>query len=260
MAVRENYFVANSDTLVVSGQKAYPIPTRAIGDKLKDVVIVDADGNPIDELVLIPDNEVGSGQIVSQNSGQGFYIEANNVILYPDETAWVGRYLRMRYFRRPNRLVPVTSTGKVTNIAGLVVTLDNVPTTWTTATELDVIQGKPPFNSRADGITVAGIAGFDLTLLALPTGLVIGDYFAEAQESPIPQLPVDSFGWLAQRGAIKALESVGNPAELQAHVAMADRMAIKFLTKITPRVDDQPKKIISRNGIFRNTRRTIWPR
>lgn len=261
MSVREDHFVTFKDTLIVTGTDSYAIPQRAVGGKLKDVVIVDNLGTVLEDLPRLTYTDVSLFSPMDYVKLYGFYLQGDDVRLYPNASGWNGRYLRQYYFRRPNKLVVTTAAGKITaiNTGTLEVTLDNAPSTWTAATTFDVIAGRPNFRSVVDDAVITNIAGSVLTFTSV-TGFTVGDYVAEAGESPVPQIPYDAFGWLAQRGALKAVESIANQQELAAHIAAATDQEARFIDKITPRVDDAPKKIVSRKGIFRASRRLTWPR
>lgn len=260
LSVREDYFVAYKDTTVVAGTQVYTIPTRAIGGKLKDVVIVDpTNGNAIQNLPRLTYQDISLYQPGNGCGLYGFYLEGNNVHLYPTD-AFATKTLRVYYYRRPSRLVQTSSCGKVTNIVGTLVTLDLVPSSWTASTELDAIAGRPGFEPLQDDFNASSIAGFDLSFATLPTGLQVGDYIAEAGESPIAQIPYDAFSWLSQLGAVKCVEAIGNSTELQNHQAMAQKLEAQLMNLIAPRVDEESKKIVSRRGIFRASRGVLWPK
>lgn len=262
MSVREDYFLTYQDTLVGAGVSSLNIPVRAVGGKLKDVVFVDpSTGNATEDLPRLSYADISLYQPADYIKMRGFYVEGDKVKFFPPDIA-EGKTVRLYYFRRPSRLVEVSATGKVVaiNTTTKEVQLNNVPTTWTTSTELDVIEGVPPFKSLADDVNVTLIAGFVLTFLTLPTGLAVGDYIAEAMESPIPQIPFEAFGYLDQLGAVKVIEAVGTTEEVQKHAAMAQALEKKLFTMLTPRVDNAPQKIVSRNGLFRSARGMYWPR
>src|ERR1035437_9126155 len=44
---QQEYFVQNIDVPIVQGTSAYTFPTRAIGNAVRDVVLVDASGNEV---------------------------------------------------------------------------------------------------------------------------------------------------------------------------------------------------------------------
>lgn len=258
LAVREDYFLTSADQSVVSGTQAYRIPSRAIGDKLKELHIVDNNTVSHNLPRLSYDDLAGEAPIADVKL-YGFYLKGNEVVLYPDNQ-FVGKTLRMYYYRRPNNLIVTSSAGKITALAGNVATLDVVPTAWTTSDTFDVISGSPGFHSRGDDQVVTDITGLDVTFSSIPTGTVVGDYVALSGESPIPQIPYDAFGWLEQRTALKCVEGIGNAQELQAHGTLAQDMEARLLALLTPRVDEESKKVVNRRGIFRVGRGVAWPR
>jgi hypothetical protein len=259
MAVREDYFSKHTDTLITSGTNDFAIPSRAVGQKLKDVIIVNSDGWAIQNLPRLSYTDISLYSPTDYVRLFGFYLEGTTLKLWPVNT-WADKYLRIYYYRRPNRLVLPSQAGKVTNIVGTTVTVDNVPTTWTTGTLVDLIAGRPGFDSLADDKAITGVAGFDLSFASVPTGLQVGDWIAEAGESPVPQIPYEGFSWLAQATACKVVEAIGNTNELQVHQAKLKILEDHFMSVLSPRVDEEPKKIVSRKGIFRFGKFRSWLR
>ena len=262
LSVRENYFVSFQDTVITTTTEAtnrYPVPSRAIGMRLKDLKLVDSGGEERDipHLTYL-DKSAGVSEssfsyLENHAGGQhGFFFEGNDVRLFPAD-AFTGDSLRLYFFRRPNRLVKTSDAGKITAIdtGTNVVTLDNAPTTWTASTTFDVINGQPGFNSRQDDQTITAIAGADLTFSSLPSGMVVGDYVAESGESPIPQIPYEGFPFLAQLGVIKVLEGIGDKSGLA--VARDDKITARkdFIQIISPRVEEKPRKTIAHRGLWR---------
>lgn len=256
LSCRENYFETYTDYPVVSGTDRYIIPRRAIGDKLKNVVWVNSDGTE-SHCPKLTDKDIEEADAYWL---AGHFIRGNYIHLHPNAAAFPGMTLRAKYYRRPNRLVKTSQAGQVVSILGNVVTLSSAPTTWTTATILDAIKGKPGFESLGDDLTITLIAGFDLTFATVPTGLEAGDWIAEAGESPIPQIPYEMHGTLAQKGAAKIMEALGSQAGLQAAQAKLQIKEQRALTLLTPRVDEKPKRVVSRRGIWRSGGRQRWPR
>jgi hypothetical protein len=257
MSAREDFFVERQDTTITAATEAtnkYPIPSRAIGMKLKDVKLVDPndDENETD-LPHLNSIDRSARSVGRYNSLFGHWIEANNVRLFL-KGSYTGHKLRLYYFRRPNRLVPTNEAGKITaiNTGTNVVTLDNAPSSWTASTTFDVIEGKPGFKSLQDDQTITLISGFDLTFSSLPTDMVVGDYVAESGESPIPQIPYDAFPLLSQIGAIKVLGALTDKSGVELALEDFARMRKDFLTLVSPRVDDKPRKAVSRSGLWRS--------
>jgi hypothetical protein len=77
--------------------------------------------------------------------------------------------------------------------------------------------------------------------------LAIG--FPLSGTTPIPQLPYEAHPILAQLGACKALEAMGD-ANVKMAWARYQQMAQSFYKVITPRTDSPAQKIVSPNNIY----------
>ena len=94
---------------------------------------------------------------------------------------------------------------------------------------------------------------------AIPDGTAVGDWVSLAGDSPIPQIPYEVHNILAQRGAIKVLESLGDASGLQAAADVYTDMVDKFKITVTPRADDSPKRLVSSSPLFGdNGRSSGW--
>lgn len=244
MKTNEEYFVANYDQAIVTTQAAYYLPTRAVGQKLRDVVLVDSSGNEIPITRLRPE------EIKEDSQKAGFFFDADRVNLRPDASALSGYTIRMKYFRRPNNLVITSNAGKITviNTGTNVVSLNNAPSSWTTATALDVIKGTPGFKAWAENQTITLVSGFDLTFSSLPAGMAVGDWVAEDGYSPIPQIPFDVFPLLVQRTVIRLLDAMGD-AKLASAGELYTDMKNEIFPMLTPRAEGSLQRIVSKSGI-----------
>ena len=159
--------------------------------------------------------------------------------------------VRLDYFRRPNILCTVNQSGKVLviNRSTNEVTLDSAVPSWTVSTTFDAINGAPPFQSKGDDLTLTALSGFILTFTTIPKDLVVGDYIAEANFSPIPQVPVECHRVLETLTAARLLQYAGDPsfATMQQQAESQKKDLIQVLT---PRVDGAPGKIPIRNSLW----------
>lgn len=251
MAEMEDYFVANYDQVIVSGVDTYFIPARAIGTKLKDIVLVDSRGVEYGMARLMPE-DVKSTTPLDNYSTVGFVIGNDAVTLIPGGQSLQQYTLRFKIFRRPNNLVLESNAGRILaiNTGTNEVTLSNAPSSWTTATIFDVIKGLSPFRSVGEDQIITGLSGFILTFASLPSGMSVGDWVAEQYFSPIPQIPYDVHPLLVQRGICKVLESFKDLEGMKASFAMYEDMLERFSELTRPRVDGSPKKLSARNGIM----------
>lgn len=248
--VKEQYFATYTDTAIVSGTAGYAIPSRAAGNQLIDIVVVDSAGNESSIPNLGPQGVKNQGGFLT-NDNFGFYVKDNKIILFPVPTE-AGRSLRFKYVRRPNQLVATSAAGLITtiNTGTKEITLSSAPSGFTTSKVYDLISNVPPFVSLGDDLVVTSIVGNVVTMsAALPTGLAAGMYLCEASESPIPQIPYEGHALLAQLGAVKALEAMDDKNQKTAK-AKADQMLMDFEGLISPRVDGSGEKVVNRGGIF----------
>lgn len=258
-SVSEEFFVTYSDQAYVPSTTFYAIPYRAVGNKLRDIVWVDSTGLEIPIPRLRPEDiKMTVLGVRYQPAPYGYFLKDDGVQLFlgsPSPTAPSYPTIRMKYFRRPSILTLSTNCGQITAINGNQVTLSFVPTSWTTSNTFDIIKGTPNFVSRGDDLAITSIVGFVVTFSALPSTVTVGDWVALSNYSPIPQIPVEGHLLLAQYGACKVLEAMGDLQGLSAAMQKingspdAPGMREQFLNIITPRVEGGPIKLVSRNSI-----------
>lgn len=248
---QQNYFVYNADVTITQGTSAYTFPTRAVGNAVRDVVLLDASGNEValNNLereyikVQFPFNFVPS--IWSF----GMYVSANDINLYNTLIQSYTAY-RLRFIteRRPNGLTLSENCGQITAITGNVLTLSNVDSAWTTSTTFDIINQLPPFQSRGDDQTITAITGSQITLSSVPTGIAIGDWVCPAMLSCIPQIPYDIFPLLTERTVATLAEALDMSQLLASAKAKIQEFEGNASAMTRPRVTGSPKVIINKNA------------
>jgi hypothetical protein len=155
----EEFFVAVKEMTLKSNQSVYPIPYRAVGLKLRDLMYKDTAGN-LYEMTRI----TGDDDIFTAGSGSGtppykFKLQGNDVILVPNIGSQPSGSLIFVYYLRPNQLVPnrraaiisaFTESISITNgsiVAGDTITINVIQRS--TDGHINTVQ-----NSGQDDITV----------------------------------------------------------------------------------------------------------
>lgn len=252
MAEHQDYFVHTKDYTIDGSTKEFRIPDRAIGGKLRDVGFYNSSSNTLDLRPRLSIEDLGNrrGNFV-QDLG-GYYLQ-DNMIIFDKAPSNTSDVLRVYYYRRPSNLVQLSESGKITNIDGKIVTFNTVQTAWTTSNTFDFIRSKGMFQSLGDNLTVNDKpSDSSLTFVDdLPTDLAVGDYVALAGKSPIAQIPYESHHVLAQLGAIKVNEALGDLQGMQMADAKYKQLLDNMIKTINTRVDGSPKKVTNRNGIFK---------
>lgn len=106
MTYHEEYFVKAIEVPVVANQERYPIPSRAVALRLRDIAYKDTSNN-LFEMTRINAEDKAYWQ---QTFGMGgiayrFYIEGNDVVMSPNPGNLVSGSLMFYVFFRPNQLV-----------------------------------------------------------------------------------------------------------------------------------------------------------
>jgi hypothetical protein len=253
MTVREEYFVDFEDFTIVQGNiLGYPIPGKAVGMKVRDVVLMNQSG--VLNMTGLPrlSLEQVSGYYFGQVVPFGFYIQNNNVILWPPNQTTPSNTLRMYYLRRTNTLTESSNCGQIDFIEANIVTLkDPPPADWEVGTLLNAIDDQPGFNTIADDLIISEISANNVTIITtdgvfdVPNGLTDNYWLANLGFSPIAQVPVEIQQLLVQATALEILKSLGDTKGYQKLKVEYKELVKYAMDVITPRADGNFKKVIS---------------
>jgi hypothetical protein len=116
--MHEEHLVYFEEVDLVPGQLRYAIPARAHGNKLRDVALIDDNGNAF-EMYRYSLTEISDfSNTTAYINSRGFYLENNDVILCNFETN-IGQKLRMYFYMRPNMLVTEDKGAAIVSISNL---------------------------------------------------------------------------------------------------------------------------------------------
>lgn len=102
----EEFFVTNSEVTLETNRTRYPIPERALGQKLRDLFYKDQSGNLFEMTRINPnDKAYWQRETATTNVMQKYYIEGNDIVLAPTNITNPTGNLVFSYFLRPNQLV-----------------------------------------------------------------------------------------------------------------------------------------------------------
>lgn len=257
----EEYGIYLNDVAYSNTVTKYDLPKRALGGKLRALSFVDPNSNEVRiPRLRVEDimSNVNATGLAINPALWGFYFQNNQVVTYLSSVnggSSAFPILRQRYIRQPGMLVMSTACGEVTAIAGNVVTVDSIPSTFTTTVVYDLISNSPQmFVSYGDDLTITAINTIAKTITftnAVPSTLQIGDWVCLAGQSPIPQIPYNpGFQLLLQLSAAKCLEIHGDIQGFNVAMSQASDMKSYFLSVITPRSDANVIRLTSPNSIY----------
>tara|TARA_R110002020_G_scaffold22446_1_gene75911 strand:+ start:867 stop:1799 length:933 start_codon:yes stop_codon:yes gene_type:complete len=257
---RGNYYVRSLDYAVASGVSDYSIPPRAQGASLRDVTYIDPNGNgwSIPEIPLEDSDYYKSSGSTWWSTAYVYTIEGNKVRLRPEPTR--EGTLRLRYYERPGRLVPVSEAMKVAGFGPNPNQVQgDVPLTWTNANIFDSLSAGPTFDTfgmdATAAVVTAGVGGSIDFTDPYPSELAVGDYIALATESPVVQLTVELQPVLTSATVVRVLEALGDLQGVGVAQAKMERQMGQAVAHIQPRNDGEQPRIINRRGPLRFSRR-----
>lgn len=254
---REEYLVGPAYIVpILPNISEYPLPERAIGNKLREVNYRDEMGNEYEMTRIAVDDRYNylMNTITTQNWKQ-FYVQGSSLTLFPKAGASPTGSLVMWYYLRPNNLVKSDAVGTITAIDrnNGKITVSSLPSKFAVDHTYDFIKRKSPHNILAFDLPVTAIntAAKTLTLdpASIPSSLQVGDVMALAGETNVPNVPTELHQVLAQRVACRILEGLGDSQGLQNAMAKLAEMESKTATLIDNRVEGAPRKVVNRNNV-----------
>lgn len=242
---------------LVADQRRYAIPSRAVGNKLKDVYLVDSSDNLV-EMTRISNGDLGDYNNDTETYPATFYLEGDSIVL----TFAPGSSDRLRfiYHARPNRLVQESRGARITAVSGSTITVSAAPSVFTTSQRYDIVKGSSPHSCLAIDLTPTAVTATTVVFSTgdIPATVKVGDYINLAEETIIPQVPPELHGLLAQRVVARCLEALGDAAGLAAANAKIAELEIKTGSLIDNRVENAPQKIKNKWGFINRFRRNRW--
>ena len=267
MSTRDEYFVDYIDVNTDSSG-IIPIPSQAVGAKLRTVAYVQQTSPLL--LINLPllnlDVVAGVGaNFINGLTFTGFYIQDNNICLYPNSSVPTGTQVRIYFYRRSFVLAQPSQYGQIVSIdtGTNTVVLDKLPNDWEVGDKINALSQDPNFKITLDESEITTISSPSIVLTTVE-GLSVGDYITLQGYSAIPQIPVEAHAYLAQLTAAKALEGLGDRDGMAAALKKAESLKDNLLIMTSQRVDGSPKKVINPNGgvriasSLRGIRRGSW--
>jgi len=262
MSVHEDYFLFEERTPLVSGQNEYEIPSRALGNKLRDVQWAHDDDN-ISELTRIGIGERFAEYDVNTGTNlKKFFIKNNKVVFAPNIDTNPSGSLAFIYYIRPSELVTEDRIGIIQAINDLgggttEIVLNAIPENFNTSIEYDFYKANSPFSTlkidkKSTAINTATNA-ITFNTTDIPTELKVGDHLAQACECIIPQIPSELHSMLAQMVACRVLEAQGDTQGLQNALVKLKQMENAAGMLVDNRIDDAPQKIVNHHGLVRTS-------
>ena len=234
MSFRSDYFLVEKEIPVSSIDGSFKIPQDAIGLKIRDLFIKGTNR-------IIPYLQIEELKTTNQ---LGYYIRGNEIVINKFSQLASSSVLRLSYYKRPNYLVSNSQCGQVKSIIPATNQLIlNLFPNYPVGTELCCVSGEPGFDLKFENYPLEAVDGFTITVEDV-SKVKVGDWVAQSNCSPIPQVPVATLPLFEQMIVIKIMETMNDRHVLEN--AKADYMDMEKQVRMTlfPRVDSSYKKAI----------------
>lgn len=239
LRIQEDFYLTYED--FPSSQDVIQIPHDAIGQKVRSVGLY-ANGKLAQPLPRLEEINQAAQWVA------GFILENYSIKLIGVSNS--NAVIRVHYYRMPSKLTIESSVSKITQIDLLLnqVSLQAVPIPFVVGAFLDSSSTRNPHNLKAKEIEILAITG---NIIDVPNSslLEVGDTLALSGYSFFPNAPTEIHKLLAQRVAVKALESQGKTTEMAGAMSIYKQMENDILYILTPRSDGTAKKLIPQRGI-----------
>lgn len=280
---RSHYYIKEIDIEIQNGQSTYLIPDQVTAGTLFDVSIVNSNGESMGSIPMLPledSTSYGASGSWGYPSSLCFALQGNEIVLLPTPTQDGPYTLRVRFARRPNRLVPSSECMLAISFQNDTPTtgrtqfslLNGVPSSFGDfAQKIDLVQAVPNFEVWASYVTPANVtvSSFDVDSEVVPTlyrqASLQGEddgypwqfaYWCLAQETCVVPVPDFMQPVLVSITASQCLRSIGDFEGAEMEMQQLGRKMGQLKTTLEPRVEGARPRIMS----FSHPMRATWNR
>jgi len=255
LKTREAFYEFDVD-FAINSSGIYDIPSRALGGTIVNMSLVDtldAHSGRRADINWIMDDQL-SNYDRTDYGNVGAYVKRNQLYLVPKDGSGFA-YLRVAIFLRPGAIVANTSAAQISSITTGTKTIEfsSHPTAWSNSNLFDIVQADPHFDSLAIDQPITTLTATSAIFTnELPSRLRVGDWFCLKNETPVIQVPVEWNAALAQHTANTILRAQGDKAAYKDGLEALQALTEDATIVIEPRIKQEGRKIVNRNGILRS--------
>jgi len=263
--LQEEFMVVTELLTLAVGDEFIPVPTRAVGNSLRDLIVVK--GGNRGYIPRINREDLPSFQSARGAASEirGYYLEHSRIRLFPAVGSLGGATgLEISYRFRPSQLTLADGADSsyrvvtaVSTVANTITVSGGAPPPFGLNTSVDVHGAHSGAEMKVWDNEVTAVLANTLTLADPIDGtdtregrrlVELGDYVCTAETAAIPMLPRDVHQILAQSAVCAITESIDDQEKLQMHTSRLNRMLKLMEYNLGKRVLGRPKKILNRNA------------
>jgi hypothetical protein len=245
----EDYLVVTEEISLVSSTNLYRIPSRAVGQKLRELKYKASSSDREVDLSRVS-REWANRYAGSSGAPTGFYLEGNHIRLVPDIGSATGS-LVVSYFFRPGDIVTESDVRIVSSVSGKQVTATAaLPSGWVSGSKFDIHSPESGAEIKAWGLTVDTISTPTITFNEDIDGstrgtkaVAAGDYLCLENEAALPALPKELHPILALSACLSVAELLGDLDAIKYLEKSLNRKMVNANSLLEDRVEGENQKI-----------------
>jgi hypothetical protein len=260
LEMKEEYFIFKQLVPLVANKSKYPVPERALANKVREVCYRDTISSTIGNeyemtRIAIDDRYTGlSSGSGDYNTYRRFYMLGSDLVIHPGVGSSAVGSLAFYYYLRPSTIVKEALVATITDIDRTLgtITVSSVPTGYGDESTYDFVKAKSPHNILDIDIPIITINTtsriITLDIDNIPADLEIGDYIPLSGQTMVPNVPTE----------LHMVQALGDTEGLNNASAKVAEMENKMSSMMTSRVEGAPRKVVNRSvmtGVSRNRRR-----
>lgn len=253
--VREDFWLANYDQLILTNIFSYGMPPRCVSGGLRNFMFVDPSGFEIDCPHLDSDQIKTPSYFAFRPAwqGQGAFLQDDRIILWPQTFSNTFYKLRQRYERQPNALTSVTNCMQITgvNTGANQISFVGAPP-FVNGQLVDIISIKGQHVSQGDDFLISTVIGSTITMdtsTPVTSTVTVGSWACPSGLTCIPQFAREGYTLLLARGMLRIAAALQSSNLFSVASKMAEDAADKLTSMVTPRVSGSPKKFVNKNVV-----------
>ena len=268
VASNQEWWVTTKRTALTANQRAYRIPARAVGGRVRELQLYRANGTyrnlkryELEDSYSMAQDATGEPEL--------FWVKGETVHVWPKPASSSG-YLQFDFMARPGRLTNIGVTGfAITSITELGSNQVELATASAVVSPnavapVDIVRSSSGFSFVCVDVAGESQTGpkylvYDNTQLPESyTQLLIGDYIFPADLSYVIPLPTELHGVFVNYTVASIKMQMGDLQSAAAFEQRAQKLATEALQTFEPRIDGEPR--VMRNGLLWRTKNVWWQR
>ena len=249
------FFVTSKYIDIKSNENRYTIPYRSVGEALRELAFVDENNNlfnleQVDIANLYAFQYYDSTQTQYSGDPERFYIENNDIVIYPVPSSGDAGQLKMSYYLRPSELVAPSQAAQVDEVNGNRVIFLSKPDSLLNTVDIISKQGNQS-KLVSESVSIEfddQLAHFYIDLKDA-SDIEAGDWICNEDQSPVVQLPHEVIAYLVTCVTIRYYASQGDQAKESSENRRMKKQEENLMKILGPRVAGELTPIFSSESI-----------